>query len=193
MLGFLPYSPSRKHGAKRLLRAGRGGLHGAGNGGELCFGPGQIQRGTVQSGFERPNPVLHGQPWGDAPGPAAPAGLGVLMGASEHGSGRGSGARGAGTGAGAVPCMVGFLSMQTPGSSCPAGVTHFLLLCHILVRPVWQRLSSFPPWLLLPLSPTAEGWDVHSLSPWQDEAGFSGNCVKATKPPYIYIYIYIYM
>lgn len=77
--------------------------------------------------------------------------------------------------------------MQMPGSSCPAGVTHFLLLCHILVRPVWQRLSSLPPWLLLLLSPTAEGWDVHSLSPWQDEAGFSGNCVKATKPPYIYI------
>lgn len=80
---------------------------------------------------------------------------------------------------------MGFLSMQMPGSSCPAGVTHFLFLCHILVRPVWQRLSSLPPCLLLLLSPTAEGWDVHLLSPWQDEAGFSGNCVKATKPPYI--------
>lgn len=36
-----------------------------------------------------------------------------------------------------------------------------------------------------PSLPNAEGWDVHLLSPWQDEAGFSGNCVKATKPPYI--------
>lgn len=160
-----------------------------GDGGELHFGPRKIQGGTIQSGIERPNPGSHSQPWdrGDAPGLA---GLGVPMGAGERGSGSGScraGAWGAGTRAGAVPCLVGFLSMRMPGSSCPAGVTHFLLLCHILVRPVWQRLSSLPPWLLLLLSPTAEGWDVHLLSPWQDEAGFSGNCVKATKPPHIYI------
>lgn len=44
----------------------------------------------------------------------------------------------------------------------------------------------FSPSLASPPSlPNAEGWDVHLLSPWQDEAGFSGNCVKATKPPYI--------
>lgn len=69
------------------------------------------------------------------------------------------------------------------GNACkqlPCRVTHFLLLCHILVRPVWQRLFSLPRCLSLLLSPTAEARDVHLLSPWQDEAGFSGNCVKTT-------------
>lgn len=62
--------------------------------------------------------------------------------------------------------------------SFPALVSHSGLAS--LAKAFFSLSPASPPSL-----PNAEGWDVHLLSPWQDEAGFSGNCVKATKPPYI--------
>lgn len=60
----------------------------------------------------------------------------------------------------------------------PCRVTHFLLLCHILVRPVWQRLFSLCRCLSL-LSPTSEAWDdVNGSAPGRMRQDFQETASK---------------
>lgn len=60
----------------------------------------------------------------------------------------------------------------------PCRVTHFLLLCHILVRPVWQRLFSLRRCLSL-LSPTSEAWDdVNGSAPGRMRQDFQETASK---------------
>lgn len=154
---------------------------------ELCFG-------SSKSGVEQPNLKLTGQIQGctasqqwsrdAAPGLTSWAELGVLVGA-----GLGPAAAGLERGEpdeGRCSSLLGGVSFyanaweQLPcrRDSFPALVSHSGQAS--LAKAFFSPSLTSPPSL-----PNAEGWDVHLLSPWQDEAGFSGNCVKATKPPYI--------
>lgn len=187
--GLSLFLPEPKAWAKVDIEGWPRGTACQGVGGELCFG-------SSKSGVEQPNLRLTGQIQGctasqlcsrdDASGLSTLVELGVLVGAGECSSGSGScGAGAQGARAGGVPCLEGFLSMQMPGSSCPAGVTHFLLLCHILVRPVWQRLSSLPPRLLLLLSPTPRAGMCICSVPGRMRQDFQET---ASKPQNLHIY-----
>lgn len=151
---------------------------------------------SSKSGVEQPSLRLTGQIQGctasqlwsrdDAPGLSTLAELGVLVGAGECSSGSGSCGAGAWGAEGRCSSLLGGVSFyanaweQLPcrRDSFPALVSHSGQAS--LAKAFFSPSLASPPSL-----PNAEGWDVHLLSPWQDEAGFSGNCVKATKPPYI--------
>lgn len=185
--GLSLFLPELKAWAKVDIEGWPRGTECRGVGGEFCFGSSKYR-------VEQPNLRLTGQIQGcrasqlwsrdDAPGLSTLAELGVLVGAAVGPAAAGleRGERNEGR----CRSLLGGVSFyanaweQLPcrRDSFPALVSHSGQAS--LAKAFFSPSPASPPSL-----PNAEGCDVHLLSPWQDEAGFSGNCVKATKPPYI--------